>query len=290
MVISIIDIITMASTYAVIGTGLVIIYKTSRVINLAIGELFMLGPYFIVTSSFVTGRGLLMVPLGLVLFILFGILIYLVVMRPAFGQPPIVGILLTAGLAIFLRGVAILVWGPQLCDIESALGVADRPYFLPGGLVVGLSDIVILATAVAVIGGLSLFLHFSQVGIRMRATAENSLLSAYRGINFNVIMLIAWGMLSLLMLMVGINYAVSVRLEPGISGVGLKALAVPLVGGLDSLGGVVPAAIIIAAVEYLTMRWISMELAQVSPYVIVIIVLMIKPWGLLGTHEEIERV
>jgi len=88
----------------------------------------------------------------------------------------------------------------------------------------------------------------------------------------------------------GILYANNVRLDPSLGVLGLKAFAVALVGGLDSLGGVIPGALIVAAVEVLSVRYGDPLLADVSPFLCLLAMLLVRPWGLFGTKEELERV
>jgi len=124
----------------------------------------------------------------------------------------------------------------------------------------------------------------------MRATAENTLLASQRGINIYFVTSIAWGIgifaTSVAAILLGGNYSVSLHMGP----VALKAFAVALVGGLDSIKGAIPAAFIVAMAELVASNYVNPRLANAIPYVIMIIVLLIRPWGLFGTKEEIERV
>ena len=124
----------------------------------------------------------------------------------------------------------------------------------------------------------------------MRATAENPLLAAQRGVNIHFVTALAWALglfaTGLASILIGSNYAVSLYMGK----IALKAFSVALVGGLDSIKGVFPAAVIIACSEIAACTYINPRLADTIPFVIMMIVLLLRPWGLWGTEEEIERV
>jgi branched-chain amino acid transport system permease protein len=124
----------------------------------------------------------------------------------------------------------------------------------------------------------------------MRAAGERPLLAAQRGINFQALFALSWALASLTGGLAGMLYASNVRLDPSVGVVGLKAFAVALVGGLDSVGGVAPAALVIAAVEVLTVLYGNPLLADVSPFICLLAMLLVRPWGIAGTREELERV
>src|SRR5262249_20474416 len=138
--------------------------------------------------------------------------------------------------------------------------------------------------------GLFVFLRLSPLGIQMRAAGEKALLAAQRGINFQLLFALSWALAGFAGALAGILYANNVRLDPSLGVLGLKAFAVALVGGLDSLGGVIPGALLVAAVEVLSVRYGDPLLADVSPFLCLLAMLLVRPWGLFGTKEELERV
>jgi branched-chain amino acid transport system permease protein len=143
---------------------------------------------------------------------------------------------------------------------------------------------------VIVLGGLFAFLRGSRLGIQMRAAGERPLLAAQRGIDFHLVFALSWALAAVAGALAGSLYASNVRLDPSLGVVGLKAFAVALVGGLDSLGGVVVGALVVAAVEVLTIRHVNPMLSDVSPFLCLIVMLLVRPWGIWGTREELERV
>jgi len=170
------------------------------------------------------------------------------------------------------------------------LGWRNPPVALPGGTVVSTFDLATVVTAVDVFGALFLFLRFSPIGIQMRAAGERALLASQRGINFQFIFALAWALAAFCGGLAGMLYACNIRLEPSLDVLGLKAFAVALVGGLDSLAGVIPAAILVAGIEVLSIRYGNPLLSDVSPFLCLLAMLLVRPWGLLGTKEELDRV
>ena len=206
------------------------------------------------------------------------------------GHPIFAAVLITMTLGILLRAAIVLVYTDQLRHPIGLLGLTNPPRPLPGGAVVSTFDLLTVLTAALLFAGLFLFLRLSPIGIQMRAAGERALLAAQRGINFHLIFALAWALASFAGALAGMLYANNVRLEPSLDVLGLKAFAVALVGGLDSLAGVLPAALLVALVEVLSVRYGDPLLADVSPFLCLLAMLLIRPWGLFGTKEELERV
>jgi branched-chain amino acid transport system permease protein len=219
-----------------------------------------------------------------------GFAIYRLLMRPMAGHPVFAAVLVTMTLGILLRAAIVLLYTDQIRHPLVPLGLANPPRALPGGAVVSTLDLAMVGAAAAVFGGLFLFFRLSPLGIQMRAAGEQALLAAQRGIDFHRLFALSWALATFTGALAGILYSSNVRLEPSLDVLGLKAFAVALVGGLDSLAGVIPAAILVALVEVLCVRYLSPLLADVSPFLCLLAMLLVRPWGLLGTREELERV
>src|SRR5436309_1241768 len=168
----------------------------------------------------------------------------------------IAAVLVTITLGILLRAAIVLVYTDRIRHPLPLLGLANPPRRLPGGAVVSTFDLLTVAVAATLFVGLFAFLRLSPLGIQMRAAGEKPLLAAQRGINFQLLFALSWA----------------------------------LAGGLDSLGGVIPGALIVAAVEVLSVRYGDPLLADVSPFLCLLAMLLVRPWGLFGTREELERV
>jgi len=283
--------LVLASTYVLLAIGYVVVYRASRVLNLAHGELMMLGGYaFFTLVSATPGQPIVAVPAALFVSFLVGVGVYFAVMRPMAGHPLFSAVLVTVSLGILLRGLVILGWTADIKYPLAVAGYQNTPRRLPGGAVLSDVDLLSILTAGALLLGLWLFFAKSRLGIQMRATAENPRLAAQRGINIHLVFAVSWGISTFAAGLAGVLYASSVRLDPEVGVIGLKAFPVALVGGLDSLPGVLPAGLAIALLETLAIKYVSPLLSEVVPFLVLLLMLCVRPWGLLGTREEIERV
>ena len=291
MVQALATVVVVASLYALLGAGYVLVYRASRVLNLAQGDLLTLGGYLLfAVASAVPGVPALSVPLAAALSALAGVFIYLLLMRPMAGHPVFAAVLVTVTLGILLRAAIVFVFTDRTRHTLAALALSNPPRRLPGGAVVSTFDLVMIAAAVLLFAGLFLFLRLSPLGIQMRAAGERPLLASQRGINFHAVFALSWALAAFAGGLAGMIYASNVRLEPSLDILGLRAFAVALVGGLDSLAGVIPAALIVAAVEVMSVRYGNPLLSDVSPFLCLLAMLLIRPWGLFGTREELDRV
>ncbi len=283
--------VVVASLYALLAAGYVLVYRATRVLNLAQGDLMTLGGYFLFSvTAAVAGAPALSIPLAALLSAAAGFLIYGLLMRPMAGHPIFAAVLITVTLGILIRATIVLVFTDRIRHPLPLLGLANPPRALLGGAVVSTFDLLTVGVAAVLFLGLFLFFRLSPLGIQMRAAGEKALLAAQRGINFHLIFALSWALAAFAGALAGILYANNVRLDPSLGVLGLKAFAVALVGGLDSLGGIVPAALIVALVEVLSVRYGNPLLSDVSPFLCLLAMLLVRPWGLFGTKEELERV
>jgi branched-chain amino acid transport system permease protein len=283
--------LVVASLYALLGAGYVLVYRSSRVLNLAQGDLLTLGGYFLFTlAAAFPGAPAVSLPLAALASALTGVLVYVVLMRPMAGHPIFAAVLVTVTVGILLRAAIVFVFTDRTRHPLANLALTNPPRALPGGAVVSSFDLVMVAAAVSLFAALFVFLKVSPLGIQMRAAGEHAVLASQRGINFHGVFALSWALAAFAGGLAGMIYASNVRLEPSLDVLGLRAFAVALVGGLDSLAGVIPAAIIVAAVEVLSIRYANPLLSDVSPFVCLLLMLLVRPWGLFGTREELERV
>ncbi len=283
-------IVVLASLYALLGVGYVLVYRASRVLNLAQGDLMMVGGYALWAAATTVSVPPAAAGLAIAASFAIGVLVYVLLMRPMAAHPIFAAVLVTVSVGILLRVSVVLLYSDQVRYPAQAMAFSNRPVALPGGAAISLIDLFTVLAACVVMTGLFAFLRVSLVGIRMRAAGERPLLAAQRGINFQLLFALSWGLASLTCGIAGALFASNVRLDPSVGVLGLKAFAVALVGGLDSLGGVVPAALLVAAVEVLTIRYGNPLLADVSPFLCLLGMLLVRPWGFAGTREELERV
>jgi branched-chain amino acid transport system permease protein len=287
----VVNIVVLASIYALIACGYVLIYRVSRVLNLAHGELMMLGAYLLFTvASSVSPNPAIAIASAIALSFAAGVLVYLLLIRWTTGNSAFAAVLLTLALGIALRGAMILIWTGQPRNPAQVLHIANPALqIVPGGRV-SLVSLILVMSNLAVYGGLFALLRFSHLGVRMRAAGQNPLLAAQRGINLHGIYAMAWGASTLTAAMAGILLSLDTGLEPTMLTVGLKAFPAALVGGLDSLLGTLIGALIVATAEVVLIQEVDPLLSEVVPFLVLVTMLMIRPWGLFGTREELDRV
>lgn len=287
----VVNIVVLASIYALIACGYVLIYRVSRVLNLAHGELMMLGAYLLLaTASLFSGHPAMALAAAALLSLLVGALVYVFLMRKMTGEMVLAAILTTVALGILIRGVAVLIWSAQQQYPAVALGVANPSLSLLGGARISIWSLALVLTNLAVYCGLFLFLNFSRWGMRMRAAGQNPLLAAQRGINLHGVYALAWSLSTLTGALAGILMALDSGLTTSMPVIGLKAFPAALVGGLDSLAGALLGALIVASAEVLLIYYVDPLLSDVVPFLVLIAMLGVRPWGLFGTREELDRV
>jgi branched-chain amino acid transport system permease protein len=287
----VVNIIVLAAIYALLACGYVMIYRVSRVMNMAHGELAMLGAYLLFTAaSLFVGHPAVAIVAAVVSSLVVGVLVYAVLMRRMTGEMVLAAILTTIAIGILLRGLVVLIWSAAQQHPLQALRLSNPPIELIGGARISTCAAVIVLMTVVVYGALFTFLRFGRWGVRMRAAGQNPLLAAQRGVNLNAIYALAWGLSALTGSIAGMLIALDSGLDQTMVVIGLKAFAPALVGGLDSLVGALIGALIVAAAEVLAIHYIDPLLSDVVPFLVLIVMLIVRPWGLFGTREELDRV
>lgn len=287
----VVNIFVLTAIYAMISCGYVLIYRVSRVLNLAHGELMMLGAYMLlVTASWFAFSPVAAILAALVLSLAVGVIVYVFLMRKMTGEMVLAAVLATVALGILLRGLIVLIWSAQIQNPAQMLGVSNPSIALVGGARISLYAALLVGSTVLVYGALFAFLRFGTWGVRMRAAGQAPLLAAQRGINLHAVYALAWGLATLTGSLAGMLIA----LDTGLSGtmvlIGLKAFPAALVGGLDSLVGALAGSLIVAAAEILLIHYVDPLLADVVPFLVLIAMLIVRPWGLFGTREALDRV
>jgi branched-chain amino acid transport system permease protein len=286
-----INAIVLGSIYALIACGYVLIYRVSRVLNLAHGELMMLGAYLVIaTASLFHGHPVSALAAAILLSLAVGVLIYVLLMRKMTGEMVLAAILATVALGILLRGMVVLIWSSQQQYPAQVLNLPNPSFELVGGARISLWSASLVLSTVAFYSALFIFLRFGRWGMRMRAAGQNPLLAAQRGINLHSVYAIAWGLSTFTGALAGILLSLDSGLTTSMSVIGLKAFPAALVGGLDSFAGALIGSLIVAGAEVLLIYYVDPLLSDVVPFLILIAMLVIRPWGLLGTPEELDRV
>lgn len=281
--------ISLGFLYALSALGFVMIFKSSSVLNFAHGELLAMGAFlFLVLSAWAKLPIVLAFALTLVGSFALGFIVERLFLRPLIGEALIEVIMLTVGLAAMFKGLMLFVFGG---DIHS------YPAFLPEGLSLELGTIQVPSVYVAalVIGIVFLilfgfFFKYSSQGIYMRSVADNQPAALSLGVHVRRVFALSWAIAALVCAMSGIVLGVinGVNVH-NLSGIGLKVFPVVILGGLDSIGGAILGGIIIGLLETFTGGYISTSLREIIPYIVLVFILMVRPYGLFGL-VEIERV
>jgi branched-chain amino acid transport system permease protein len=285
-----VNIVVLASIYALICCGYVLIYRVSRVLSLAHGELMMLGAYGLyLTASLFAGDPLAALAAAAVLALAVGVAVYVALMRRMTGESVLAAVLATIALGILLRGAMILVFGTQTQYPLRDLGWQNVSLPLGEASISAVGLALIVSTAI-VYSALFAFLRGTRWGMRMRAAGQNALLAAQRGIRLHIVYALAWGLATFTGGLAGMLIASDAGIESTLAVIGLKAFPAALVGGLDSLVGALVGSLVVAGAEVLLIHYVDPLLSDVVPFLVLLAMLVVRPWGLFGTREELDRV
>jgi branched-chain amino acid transport system permease protein len=277
--------------YALIALGFVLIYKATDAINFAQGEFVMFAAFIAAGSGDLFGlpfwTSALLAVIGMVAL---GFALERVVLRPMIGRPVIAVVMATIGLAAVLRGGAVLAFGPGTRAIT--LPVGDMPVSL-GFVSVPPVQLVGAAVSLVFLAGFSWFFLKSRVGVAMRAVADGQQTAMAMGINVQRYFALAWAMAGVVSALGGIVWGAMLGVDNQLALVGLKVFPVMILGGLDSIIGAIVGGLIVGIVENLAAGYLDPYVGggtkDFVPYVLMIIVLMIRPEGMFG-RRRIERV
>ncbi|HKS61566.1 MAG TPA: branched-chain amino acid ABC transporter permease [Xanthobacteraceae bacterium] len=286
-----VDVLVLGSIYALLSAGYVIVYRASRVLNFAYPDIFMVAAYLaFAIVSYAKLDPLLMFPVNILLGGVAGALMYALLMAPMAGQPVFAAVLVTVGLGVILRGLVVAGFTGQVIFPGRSIGLDYSLVEIAPFLRMNIAQIVTVLSGFAMVAVLLLVSRYSRLGMQMRATSSDARLAAYRGINIHAIFAISWGAAIALGSFSGALFGLNAQVGTESAFIAVKALVVALVGGMDSLGGVLPAALLVAALETFVQRFVDPQLSEIIPFVFLIAVLLIRPWGLSGTKEIIDRV
>ncbi|MBX9990114.1 branched-chain amino acid ABC transporter permease [Phreatobacter oligotrophus] len=276
--------------YALVSLGIVLIYKTSGLVNLAQGALAMTGAYitWAITAGFGAPMWLAIILAILVLFGL-GMSIERLALRRMIGQPIIMTIMLTLGIEIMLRGLMPGVFGAAVKRLD--IGIPQAPIFV-GELLINRATLIggLIALGLIVV---SVVFFNSRYGVVMRAVADDQTASWSVGIRVERAIAVAWGLGGATATAAGILWGATQGVDWSLSLLLIKALAIAILGGLDSIPGVLLAGLIVGLAESLATGVIDPIVGagtrDIVASVIILLTLLLKPHGLFG-REHIERV
>jgi branched-chain amino acid transport system permease protein len=283
--------LALGARYALVALGFCIIYRATGVINFAQGGLVAVGAYL--TFAFADGLALpfaLAVVLAVACAGLLGAGIERTVLRHMVGQPVFAVIMVTIGLLYILEQAVTAIWGFDARNLSDPWGV-DTVGAL--GITMAVRDLWTLGLAAAIVAGFFVFFRYSKLGVAMRATALDAEAALAQGISARRVYAVSWAISAGLAALAGVTLASgAAALTPTIGAIALLAFPAMIVGGLDSPGGAVLGGLIIGLTQALTAGyqddiapWLGENFAAVMPYVVMIVILLVRPYGLFGTRE-----
>ncbi len=274
----------MGSIYAIVAIGFVLIYKSTEVVNFAQGELMMVGAFITYTCvSYLQLSFWIALPITMVFMAAFGSIIERLVLRPLVGEAAFVIVMATIGLGIFLRSVAGMIWGYDTYSFNA--GISDVPVQL-GSFVLSTSQISVIGTTIILIICLQLFFTRTKMGISMEAVSQNQFAAFLMGIGVKKVFSRIWAISAIVATIGGILLTPIQFLNYNMGFIGLKAFPAAVLGGFGSIPGAIIGGIIIGISESLAGVYLNDGFKDIFAWLILIVVLLIKPEGIFGTHQQ----
>jgi branched-chain amino acid transport system permease protein len=287
--------LALGSTYALVALGFVVIYKATGVINFAQGGLLALGAYlgYTFSNNLAIAFGVAIL-LACVSAAVVGASVERMVLRRMVGQPPFAVIMITIGLLYVLEPIITAIWGFDNRPVDNPWNIQTVQV---GQLVLGVRDLWTIGITAAVVVAFFLFFRYTRMGLAMRATAFDPEAALAQGISAKKVYATSWAIAAALAALAGITLAAGPGgLQPSISSIAFAAFPAMILGGLDSPAGAVVGGVIIGLAEALTrgyqdqlFSWAGANVSLIVPYLLMIAILLLRPYGLLGT-KEVRRV
>ena len=278
--------------YGVVAMSFVLIYKATQVVNFAQGEFLLIGAWvcwWLLTKyqlPFYLGM-----PITLAFMLIFGVALQVIVLRPMIGEPIISVIMVTIGLSTVFQAAMKWIFGTNLQPFPPVFTTQTVSIL---GLQIQTVYLMSLAVSLAMMAGMAWFFRSSRYGLAMRATAFNQQVAQSLGVPVKTVFAMAWAISAVVSAVAGVVVAVVNGVSAGLSAYGIKVFPAVILGGLDSIAGAVIGGVIIGLLENLAhfvdsqyLHWGN--LYEIAPFYVLIIILMIKPYGLFGT-KDIERI
>jgi branched-chain amino acid transport system permease protein len=286
--------LALGARYALVALGFVVIQRATGVINFAQGSMVALGAYFTFHARQNWG---LPFPVAVVIAVVasaaVGVLIERFLLRRMVGATVFSVIMLTIGLLFVIDQVITMIWGQDAQNLGDPWGIDT---VVVGEVVMAVEDLWAIGLAFAVVAAFFVFFRISGTGLAMRAVAIDEEAATARGISVRRVVAVAWGIAGAVAAIAGITLSSGpAALRPAVGLVALAAFPAMILGGLDSPLGAVVGGFIIGLTQTLTAgyqpryaEWLGEDFQAVTPYVVMIIILMLRPYGLFGTRE-VER-
>ena len=275
--------LALGSIYGLVALGFAVVFKATEVFNFAQGMFVVCGAFFAVTAI-----TLLQLPFPLaILFIIgaaatLGVVIHVLLIQPLAGRPMLSVIMLTIALSIVMRSVIEILYGPQGRSLVTPM---PSGIFLLGDVRISQLHLTAALVSWACMAGFALFFRFTSVGLLMRATADSHEAAVVSGINVNVMNRLAWAIGSTLAAIGGVFLGQLQIASTDLENVGLLALPAVVIGGMQSIPGAIVGGLLVGVIEQLAASYISPKSSDILIYVLLLAILLIRPWGLFGQRE-----
>lgn len=284
----------LGAEYALVALGFVVIYRATGVINFAQGGFVMLGAYL--AYNFHSTWGVPFYPALILAMIggaIVGTIVQVVILRPLAGEPPFVIIMVTIGVLILIEQLVPIVWGQNSLPLGDPWGVKS---IQPGGVNMTVANLWTLGLVAAVLLAFFLYFKYSRMGVAMRATAVDHEAALAQGISVGWVIGLSWALAGAVAALAGLTLASNQGVSLNLELIALTAFPAIILGGLDSPGGAVVGGLLIGITQSLTASyqpqhapWLGNGFDLAVPYVLMVIVLMVRPYGLFG-QREVRRV
>ena len=268
--------------YGLVALGFVLIYKSSEGVNFAQGDMMMLGAFLALGFGNSDQLGLpflIAAPAAMAAMFAVGWGIERVVVRRIFGQPQFALVILTIALGFVLRFAAGSIWGYTPLVLQTPFSGVNLDF---GGVIVGAADLAAIIVTIVLTLALWAFFAFTRIGLAAQAASQNQMAAYIVGVPVMRLNSLIWGLSGAVAAIAGVLYATKGAVDPNIGLLGIKAFAAAVIGGRGSLPGALAGGLLIGVVEPLAGRYAPGELAQMSPYIIMLVVLVARPGGLFS--------
>lgn len=274
--------ISQGCIYGLIALGFVLIYKATETVSFVQGDLMMLGAFCGFALMSIFGFPFWLAGLcSVAVMVAFGVLLERIVIRPILGQPMLSIVMLTIGIGYISRGVVTMI--PGIGTDTHALAVPYKDKILNvAGLIINVEQLVVIGGTAALCLLLSLMFRYTRMGVAMQASSQNQLAAYYMGIPVKRINGIVWGFAAAVAAVAGLLLAPITFVHANMGLIGLKAFPAAVVGGFTSLPGAIVGGLTIGIIESLAGFYLPDGFKDTAAYVVVLIMLMVKPSGLLG--------
>lgn len=277
-----------ASLYALVSVGFVIVYRSTKVLDFAQGQLVLVGGFGAYSiAQFFHGKALWALLVAIIGSLALGAAIYYIVLKPLLNAGSLVLVMLTIALATVLTSIVSIVWGVDTRFIK--LNVPEDPFHFPGGITISAVGLYTIVAAVLVLGGAALVLRYTRFGAATRAAAENPLLATYRGVNVAGIAAATWGFAMATAMLAGVSYSMQTGLSASNADtLGFAAFPAVLVGGLDSMGGALVGSVVLAEIQGLGVRYVGANFSEPIGYLLLLAFLIVRPYGIFGSRDIVR--